>query len=82
MPQAQIIGVAWADKTDATEKWLKRHGDPYSVVLQDPDGELAVDLGVTGAPETYLIKDGRVVARFAGAMPKESIHDVFLPFLR
>jgi len=80
-PGALIVGVAWADKPEALRGWLKKRGNPYSLVIEDPSGELAMDLGVTGAPETYLIKDGRIVARFAGAISEEMADGLLAPFL-
>ncbi|MET0156087.1 MAG: redoxin family protein [Rickettsiales bacterium] len=80
-PDALVIGSAWADNPVALKNWLQKRGNPYSRVIDDPDGKLAMNLGVTGAPETYLIKNGKIVARFAGAISEDMLYDVLLPFL-
>src|SRR5678815_1384948 len=59
---AVIVGIAWKDKPEATRAWLQRLGDPFKVVGYDPDGKLALDWGLSGVPETYLI-DGQGIVR-------------------
>ncbi|MEM7730308.1 MAG: DsbE family thiol:disulfide interchange protein [Pseudomonadota bacterium] len=54
-PDVTMIGVNWRDTRPKAESWLDRHGDPYDLILFDPDSSLAIDLGVTGAPETFVI---------------------------
>ena len=61
-----IHGIAWRDDPAKSLAWLQRNGDPYALVGQDPTSKLAVDLGVTGAPETYLV-DAQGVIRFKWA---------------
>ena len=54
-PDFILIGVNWRDTREKANQWLARHGDPYDQILFDPDSRLAIDLGVTGAPETFVI---------------------------
>lgn len=54
-PDFVMIGVNWRDTREKANQWLARHGDPYDLILFDPDSRLAIDLGVTGAPETFVI---------------------------
>ncbi len=58
-----IIGLAYKDDRDKALQWLARLGDPYVVTIFDPDGTLGIDLGVFGAPETYVL-DHRGVIRY------------------
>ena len=58
-----IHGIAWRDPPDASLKWLAKHGDPYSRVGQDPRSAAAIALGVTGAPETFVV-DAEGVIRY------------------
>lgn len=58
-----IIGVDYKDVRPDALKWLERLGDPYVKNVFDEDGRLGIDLGVFGAPETYLI-DHRGVIRY------------------
>ncbi len=58
-----IYGVNYKDDTIAAQKWLQEFHDPYQLSVVDADGRLGIDLGVFGAPETYLI-DQRGVIRY------------------
>jgi cytochrome c biogenesis protein CcmG, thiol:disulfide interchange protein DsbE len=58
-----IIGLDYKDETDKARHWLVEYGDPYQQVIVDKEGSLGLDLGVFGAPETYLI-DSMGVIRF------------------
>jgi cytochrome c biogenesis protein CcmG/thiol:disulfide interchange protein DsbE len=50
-----IIGLNYKDQNDKALKWLEQKGDPYLFNIVDAQGSLGFDLGVTGAPETYLV---------------------------
>lgn len=56
-----IIGLNYKDERDAALQWLSERGNPYAKVIYDPEGELGFDLGVYGAPETYLIDAGGII---------------------
>lgn len=58
-----IHGVDWRDDPAKGAAWLKRHGDPYDRVGSDPDSQVAIDFGVTGAPETFVV-DAKGVIRY------------------
>ena len=64
----QLVGLNWKDKPGDGASWLKRYGDPYSAVGNDFDGRVAIDLGVTGAPETFII-DKQGVIRYKQVGP-------------
>jgi len=64
-----VVGVAWKDDPAATRAFLDELGDPFSMVLVDRDGRAGLDLGITGAPETFAVDaTGKVVAKFAGPL--------------
>ncbi|MGH7025439.1 MAG: DsbE family thiol:disulfide interchange protein [Caulobacteraceae bacterium] len=67
----RIVGVAYEDKPDAAQGFLKRLGDPYAARLQDPKGAAGMEFGVTGVPETYAV-DARGIIRAKVAMPIDS----------
>ena len=79
---ATIVGVAWKDKPEATRAWLARLGDPFAAVGFDQDGKIALDWGLSGVPETYLI-DGSGIVRlhFRGPITERDLA-VILPLLR
>ena len=67
-----IYGVDWKDPPGAGTAWLERNGNPYQRVGDDPDGRLAIDLGITGAPETFIIdRAGRVRYRHVGVITED-----------
>ncbi|WP_036185782.1 DsbE family thiol:disulfide interchange protein [Marinobacterium lacunae] len=58
-----IYGINYKDEPLKAREWLKRYLDPYAEVVLDKDGSLGIDLGVYGAPETYVI-DAKGVIRY------------------
>ncbi len=58
-----IVGLNYKDDSVAARQWLVDGGNPYAAVIVDADGRMGVDLGVFGAPETYLV-DREGVIRF------------------
>ncbi|MFA5493454.1 MAG: DsbE family thiol:disulfide interchange protein [Porticoccaceae bacterium] len=56
-----IIGMNYKDEPQAARQWLVDLGNPYQVNFEDRDGRLGIDLGVFGAPETYLVDHRGVI---------------------
>jgi cytochrome c biogenesis protein CcmG, thiol:disulfide interchange protein DsbE len=66
-----IVGLNYKDDRAKAKQWLSELGDPYSLNIYDPKGSFGFDLGVYGAPETYLVdKDGIVRYRHVGEVNK------------
>ncbi len=64
-----IIGIDWKDDDVQARAWLANLGDPYERVGSDHSGDVAIDWGVYGAPETFLVDpQGIVVAKQIGAL--------------
>lgn len=62
-----IVGLNYKDGQADARRWLQGLGDPYVLNLFDSEGELAFDMGVYGAPETYVVShDGIVLYRHVG----------------
>ena len=77
-----IVGLNYKDnKSDALD-WLKKYTNPYSLNIYDPKGSLALDMGVTGAPETFLVKDGVVLVHYSGEVNKVIWDNVFVPIIK
>ena len=75
-----IIGLDWKDELDKAQTWLSQLGNPYTVVAFDSQGRTAIDWGVYGAPETFLIdKKGRIVFKHIAPMTMEVWKKEFLP---
>jgi cytochrome c biogenesis protein CcmG/thiol:disulfide interchange protein DsbE len=75
-----IIGIDWKDQNEDALTWLEQLGNPYQRVGTDRDGRVAIDWGVYGAPESFLISpSGTVVYKHIGAMTPEVWQREFLP---
>ena len=62
----RIVGIAWKDDPAKTRDFLARNGNPYETVFVDREGTAAIDFGITGVPETYLVDaQGRIVEKEA-----------------
>ena len=67
-----IIGIDWMDEDSAAKDFLDKNGNPYAHITSDPNGHVAIDWGVYGAPETFLVNpSGIVVFKQIGAMTPE-----------
>ena len=78
-----IWGIAYKDKPDATQEFLAQHGDPYTRIARDEPGTVAIDFGLYGVPETYLVdKSGIVRWRWAGGMSDDVVNSDLKPLLR
>lgn len=81
--RVQFYGLNYRDERQAALHTLQRYGNPYQQTLYDPQGALALTLGVYGTPETWLIDaQGIVRLRYAGEMTQEVWQQLFLPQLR
>ncbi|MGH1423435.1 MAG: DsbE family thiol:disulfide interchange protein [Pseudooceanicola sp.] len=75
-----IYGVNYKDDADKALGFLKELGNPYKAVGQDRDGRMALNWGLYGVPETYVIDgQGKVVLRFAGPMTQRVIETKIRP---
>jgi cytochrome c biogenesis protein CcmG/thiol:disulfide interchange protein DsbE len=80
--QVPIYGIDWKDEPGAGARWLERHGNPYVRVGDDEAGTLAIDLGLTGAPETFLVdREGRVRYRHVGVITEADWRDTLQPMI-
>lgn len=78
----KIIGVNWRDTKDNADRWLARHGDPYETIVFDADSRLAIDLGVTGAPETFIIdRKGRIRYKHTGPITEDIWDETLRPLI-
>lgn len=78
-----IYGLDWRDKREDALATLDELGDPYVLNLSDADGHVAIDYGVTGAPETYLIdKTGVIRYKEVGQLTPENMRNKILPLVK
>jgi len=75
-----IVGLDYMDQREKAQQWLMQLGNPYTAVAFDTDGRTAIDWGVYGAPETFLVDgQGRVIYKFISPMTPEVWQHDFLP---
>lgn len=77
-----IVGLNYKDDNEAAKKWLAALGNPYQVTAVDADGRIAIDWGVYGAPETYVIdKQGLIRHKHIGPVTPEALTQQILPLV-
>ncbi|MCC4611614.1 DsbE family thiol:disulfide interchange protein [Xanthomonas campestris pv. esculenti] len=75
-----LIGYNYKDAPADASAWLARLGNPYAVVLADETGQTAIDFGVYGAPESFLIDaHGMIRYKHIGVLTPDVINDELLP---
>ena len=68
-----IYGIVYKDDANTVKTWLQEYGNPYVMVGNDFDGNVSVDLGIYGTPETFIInKKGQIVFRYVGGIDRET----------
>ncbi len=78
-----LYGLDWRDKREDALATLDELGDPYVLTASDADSRVAIDYGVTGAPETYLIdKNGVIRHKEVGQLTPEIMETRILPLVR
>ena len=75
-----IYGLNWKDEVGLASTWLTELGDPYVASGFDGDGKVAIDWGVYGAPETFLVDaDGIILYRHISPLTMEIWQTEFVP---
>jgi len=81
-PDLFLLGFNHKDKSDDAKKYLSDDGNPYDFVGVDGDGMIALEFGVFGLPETFLINEkGKIIYKFMGPLTKEIIKNEVIPLL-
>ena len=76
----RVFGLAYKDDPANIQKFLAEAGDPFARIGADRKGRTAIDFGVYGVPETFVVKgDGTIAYRFAGPISEESYRAAILP---
>tara|TARA_A100000164_G_scaffold267418_1_gene239265 strand:- start:1587 stop:2126 length:540 start_codon:yes stop_codon:yes gene_type:complete len=71
-----IIGLNYKDKLLNARKFIEELGNPYEVSLRDKDGTIAILFGAYGLPETYVIKDKKIIKKYIGPIDNKSIKEI------
>ena len=76
------MGINYNDDLQKALAWLDRHGDPYSFHVRDNNGTLEIDLGVYGAPETFIIDESGIIRyRHIGVVTEEVWAEKLYPII-
>ena len=76
----RIVGLNYKDDLAEAEKWLAEKGDPYELSVIDATGRLGLDLGVLGAPETYVVDaNGTIRYKHVGVIDESVWQKKILP---
>ncbi|KGF68142.1 thiol:disulfide interchange protein CycY [Hoeflea sp. BAL378] len=79
-PRIMLVGINYKDKTDNALAFLDELGNPFAAVGVDPVGKAAIDWGVYGVPETYLVApDGEILFKQIGPFSVDALRDKLLP---
>jgi cytochrome c biogenesis protein CcmG/thiol:disulfide interchange protein DsbE len=79
-PRIQLVGINYKDQADNARRFLSRYGNPYAATGVDANGRAAIDWGVYGVPETFLIgRDGRIAYKLVGPIGAENLKAVLEP---
>jgi len=83
MPQLWLVGLNYKDDDAEAQAWLKRYGNPYTVVAVDTLGKAGIDWGVYGVPETFIIdQQGVIRHKITGALTRPILAKEVLPLLQ
>tara|TARA_B100001540_G_C15690432_1_gene589010 strand:- start:136 stop:591 length:456 start_codon:yes stop_codon:yes gene_type:complete len=72
-----IVGLNYKDKKNNAIKFLNELGNPFSIVLTDPEGIISISLGAYGVPETYLLNnESKIIKKYIGPLTNENILEI------
>lgn len=80
--EINLVGIDWRDTREKGQRWLRKNGDPYDQVIFDGESRLAIELGVTGAPESFLIDEaGRIRYKHTGIITDDVWSKILRPLI-
>jgi cytochrome c biogenesis protein CcmG, thiol:disulfide interchange protein DsbE len=78
----RLLGLAYKDQPENARRFLGAAGNPYAAVGADENGRIAIDWGVYGVPESFIVRsDGTVAYKFVGPLSEETLEQVLMPEL-
>ncbi|MFS8037229.1 DsbE family thiol:disulfide interchange protein [Xanthobacter sp. AM11] len=77
-----LVGINYKDAPDNARRFLGQYGMPFAAVGVDGKGRAAIDWGVYGVPETFVLaRDGTIVHKFVGPLTPEAVSGTLLPLM-
>jgi cytochrome c biogenesis protein CcmG/thiol:disulfide interchange protein DsbE len=78
-----IYGITYRDDANKAKKQLNKRGNPYVLIGDDKSGDVSIDLGIYGTPETFIISpQGKIVYRHVGAIDQKNWDEVLYPLVK
>lgn len=76
----RLVGINYKDQPDNARRFIGRYGNPYRAVGADPNGRAAIEWGVYGVPETFVVgRDGRIAYKLVGPITESNLKSVVMP---
>jgi len=76
----RVVGINYKDQPDNARRFLGRYGNPFAAAGADPNGRAAIEWGVYGVPETFLVgRDGRIAYKLVGPITPANLDAVLKP---
>jgi cytochrome c biogenesis protein CcmG/thiol:disulfide interchange protein DsbE len=80
--RVKIQGLNYEDEPENAARWLNANGDPYIRTGADRDGRVAIDWGIYGVPETFVVgADGRIAFKHIGPLSEDALERTILPLV-
>jgi len=80
-PRFRVVGINYKDAPENARRFLGAYGDPFAAVGADRTGRSAIDWGVYGVPETFIVKDGVIRHKQIGPLSEAALSQTFMPAL-
>jgi len=78
----RVAGINYKDQPDNARRFLGRYGNPFAASGADPTGRAAIEWGVYGVPETFVVgRDGRIAFKLVGPITDDNVDTVLKPAL-
>lgn len=78
----RVAGINYKDQPDNARRFLGRYGNPFAVSGADPNGRAAIEWGVYGVPETFVVgRDAKIAFKLVGPITPENLDSVLKPAL-
>jgi len=78
-----IYGIDYKDNAEEAIAWLNQNGNPYVMIGNDKRGDVAIDLGVYGTPETFVISpQGKILYRHVGVIDQAAWDETLYPLIK
>ena len=82
-PKTYLLGINHKDKINDAQNYLNNYGNPYTFVGIDKEGQIALEFGVFGLPETFIINNnGKIIFKHIGPLTKKIINNEIKPLLQ